>query len=190
MKELNSAISSFKVVAEERSEFRESAKVRELGDIKIMACTTSFAARNSRLLRAMRPNVLLVEEAAELLESHVVTNLRSSICHLIMIGDHKELRPKLHCYHLTKESGNGLDFDHRMRPQISSLIRCTYPDLQDHPSTLNRSDIRGVAHNLVFVNHSALEGGQENDTMLVQTSSNYNDHEADMILKIARYFLQ
>jgi hypothetical protein len=39
--------------------------------------------------------VVLVEEAGELLEAHVLTSLTSATQHLIMIGDHKQLRPKV-----------------------------------------------------------------------------------------------
>jgi hypothetical protein len=41
------------------------------------------------LIRAARPSVLLVEEAGEILESHVLTALSDGVEHLILIGDHK-----------------------------------------------------------------------------------------------------
>lgn len=41
------------------------------------------------LIRAARPSVLLVEEAGEILESHVLTSLSDGVEHLILIGDHK-----------------------------------------------------------------------------------------------------
>jgi hypothetical protein len=47
------------------------------------------------------PRVVMVEEAAEVLEAHVLTSLRDNAQHLIMIGDYKQLRPKVECYELS-----------------------------------------------------------------------------------------
>jgi len=41
------------------------------------------------LIQAARPSVLLVEEAGEILESHVLTALSDGVEHVILIGDHK-----------------------------------------------------------------------------------------------------
>jgi superfamily I DNA and/or RNA helicase len=108
---------------------------------------------------------VLIEEAAEILEAHVLTCLSPSVKRLIMIGDHQQLRPKLEHYPLRKESGKGIDFDvslferlvtkssfpasllnvqHRMRPEISRLIRPIYPSLEDHPSVSNRENLLGI----------------------------------------------
>jgi superfamily I DNA and/or RNA helicase len=43
----------------------------------------------------MNAGIVLVEEAGELLEAHVLTSLSPSTKHLILIGDHKQLRPKV-----------------------------------------------------------------------------------------------
>ncbi len=42
--------------------------------------------------------VVVVEEAAEVLESHVLSALSSSVEQLILIGDHLQLRPKVETY--------------------------------------------------------------------------------------------
>jgi superfamily I DNA and/or RNA helicase len=58
--------------------------------------TTTGAAKYKDLLAgSVRPGVVLVEEAGELLEAHVLTSLGTEARHLIMIGDHKQLRPKV-----------------------------------------------------------------------------------------------
>lgn len=47
---------------------------------------------------------------------------------------------------------------HRMRPEISDLIRhLTYPDLLDAPKTKGRDDLRGIRDNVVFINHDKPE---------------------------------
>ena len=57
--------------------------------------------------------VLLVEEAGELLEAHVLTSVHAETQQLIMIGDHKQLRPKVDSYRPSAESGQGLNLNVR-----------------------------------------------------------------------------
>ena len=180
---------------------------------RIIGCTTTAAAKNVQALQAVAPGVLLVEEAGEILESHVLTALGPDTKQLIMIGDHQQLRPKVH-YDLSVEKGDGYDLNrslferlvlsdyphqvlfqqHRMRPEISSLVRhLTYPDLVDAPSTSGRPDLRGCRDNLIFINHNKpevdLHEAQDlRDTMA--TSSKKNPFEAEMTLKCVRYLGQ
>ena len=44
---------------------------------------------------ALEPAVVVVEEACEVLEAQLLASLTPSVKHLIMIGDHKQLRPKV-----------------------------------------------------------------------------------------------
>lgn len=56
---------------------------------RIIGCTTTAAAKYNEDLRAANPGVLLVEEAGEILESHVLTALGNETRRMILIGDHK-----------------------------------------------------------------------------------------------------
>lgn len=56
---------------------------------RIIGCTTTGAAKYADDIKAISPGVLLVEEAGEILESHIVTALGTSITQMILIGDHK-----------------------------------------------------------------------------------------------------
>ncbi|KAI6121084.1 hypothetical protein F5141DRAFT_496683 [Pisolithus sp. B1] len=147
------------------------ASVEQLKTKRIIGCTTTGAAKFAEDIRAASPDVLLVEEAGEILESHVITALSSTTSQMILIGDpqvrssdlvglalpltrSRQLRPKVNNYTLTVEKGEGYDLNrslferlvlkgfphvtlssqHRMRPEISALIRAlTYPDLKDAP---------------------------------------------------------
>jgi hypothetical protein len=42
-----------------------------------------------------RPQVVIVEEAAEVLEAHILTSLAPTVEHLVLIGDHLQLPPKV-----------------------------------------------------------------------------------------------
>lgn len=57
--------------------------------VRIIGCTTTAAAKYTQQLRHALPEVLLVEEAGEILESHVLTALGEETRRLILIGDHK-----------------------------------------------------------------------------------------------------
>ena len=63
--------------------------VQFLKSKRIIACTTTGAAKHADRLAMIRPDVVLVEEAGEILESHVLTALGPATNQLILIGDHK-----------------------------------------------------------------------------------------------------
>ncbi|KIY50066.1 P-loop containing nucleoside triphosphate hydrolase protein [Fistulina hepatica ATCC 64428] len=181
---------------------------------RIIACTTTGAAKYRESINAAAPDVVLVEEAGEILESHVVTALGADTKQLILIGDHQQLRPKVNHYRLTVEKGEGYDLNrslferlvlrnyphktlisqHRMRPEIAQLMRdLTYRDLTDAPSTLNRPIVRGLRDNVIFMDHRQPEDEhtQISDTRdNGSTSSKQNTFEVDMVLKIVRYLGQ
>ena len=56
---------------------------------RIVGCTTTAAAKYGDEIRTFNPDVLLVEEAGEILESHILTALGPKTSQMILIGDHK-----------------------------------------------------------------------------------------------------
>jgi hypothetical protein len=56
---------------------------------QIIGCTTTGAAKYSNEIQAASPDILLVEEAGEILESHILTALGAETKQLILIGDHQ-----------------------------------------------------------------------------------------------------
>jgi hypothetical protein len=191
-------------------------------DIKLVGCTTVGAAKRMDILSALRPDVLLLEEAGEVFEAQVLVAAMS--CHqIIMIGDHQQLRPKAEHFELRKEADKGHDIDvslferlvlqtarplrlatlqiqHRMRPEISSFPRALmYPNLRDAEGTKGRENVPGVgikergratvAANVVFVTHTHKERSDE-EAAALGSNSKINDHEADMVVAIAKYLLE
>jgi len=67
-----------------------------------MLTVTPFYTRETRELtfplQSLKPKVLLVEEAGQVMEAHVLGSLVESIEHLILIGDPLQLRPTLNNY--------------------------------------------------------------------------------------------
>ncbi|KAG2138479.1 P-loop containing nucleoside triphosphate hydrolase protein [Suillus clintonianus] len=190
------------------------ARAATLMEKRIIGCTTTGAAMFANDIRAANPDVLLVEEAGEILESHVLTAMSENTSQMILIGDHKQLRPKVNNYKLTVEKGDGFELNrslferlvlrgfphetltaqHRMRPEISAFIRkLTYPDLTDAAKTQGRPDIRGIQDNVIFIDHTHPE---DNDLRISDKSdeassgSKQNTYEVEMVWKIVRYLAQ
>lgn len=185
-----------------------------LKSMRIIGCTTTAAAKYASDLRNAAPGVVLVEEAGEILESHVITALSPKTKQLILIGDHKQLRPKYSNYAISVEKGDGYDLNrsmferlvladyphttlskqHRMCPEISSLIKhLTYPGLQDADKTLNRPPVNGLQDRVIFFNHNYPEVDVHEIADLRDEggkTSKSNLFEVGLVLKCVRYLGQ
>jgi superfamily I DNA and/or RNA helicase len=100
--------------------------------------TTTGAAMHQAALRALKPKIVIIEEAAEILEAHLVTSLTPACEHVILIGDHQQLRPNPTVYELATKYNleislferliknqypyKALENQHRMRPEISRTL--------------------------------------------------------------------
>lgn len=63
---------------------------------RIVGCTTTAAAKYCRDIQAFSPDILLVEEAGEIMESHLLTALAPEASQMILIGDHKYVNDVAH----------------------------------------------------------------------------------------------
>ncbi|KAL8573704.1 hypothetical protein ACOMHN_018979 [Nucella lapillus] len=166
----------------------------------VVAMTTTAAARYQGVLQEVNPRVIVVEEAAEVLEGHVITTLNQNCQHLILIGDHKQLRPSPTVYALARKYNlelslfermisnglkcNTLGWQHRMRPEIAELVQPIYPDLHNHPSVEEFENVKGVSSNLFFINHGELEMSDS------ETQSHSNVYEAQYLANLCLYLLK
>lgn len=58
----------------------------------MIGCTTTRVARDRELFKILGIEVLVVEEAGEVIEANTLTGLLPSLQQLIAIGDHKQLK--------------------------------------------------------------------------------------------------
>ena len=167
----------------------------------VIGMTTTGAAKYQHILHLVKPKIVIVEEAAEVLESHVVSALNAGTQHLILIGDHKQLRPKPNEYDLAKKykldislferlvrksfPRATLQIQHRMRPEIAELV-CPhiYDTLINHESVLHYKNVKGICKNLFFIHHESPEAEDQN------LLSHSNPHESHYIPSLCRYLLQ
>ena len=186
----------------EHTENRQAIDAFVIEEADIIGMTTTGAAKYNHVLSNMHPKIVIIEEAAEVFESHVFTSLTPSVQQLIMIGDHKQLRPKANCYNLEKDYGfcvslfeklarNNfpvvtLQVQHRMRPEIASLIcPSIYDKLLNHESVEIYGHVKGIGHDLFFIDHTHPEKSNED-----RDRSHSNDHEADFIVALCKYLLK
>ncbi|KAK5170579.1 uncharacterized protein LTR77_005167 [Saxophila tyrrhenica] len=171
---------------------------------KIIGMTTTGLSKYRGLLASLQPKIVLIEEAAEVLEAPVLVACLPSLQHLILVGDHKQLRP--HCNVKQHEDkpfylnvslferlvNNRLDFDvlskqRRMIPEIRRLLQPIYKDvIKDHASVLDpakRPPVPGMGGiNTWFFTH---EWNEQRDEL----SSAYNPMEAEMIVGFVKYLM-
>ncbi|XP_021776646.2 NFX1-type zinc finger-containing protein 1 isoform X3 [Papio anubis] len=153
----------YRTSAERMAELRLQEDLHILKDAQVVGMTTTGAAKYRQILQKVEPRIVIVEEAAEVLEAHTIATLSKACQHLILIGDHQQ---------------------HRMCPEIARLLTPhIYQDLENHPSVLNYEKIKGVSSNLFFVEHSFPE--QE----IQEGKSHQNQHEAHFVVELCKYFL-
>ncbi|XP_040890146.1 NFX1-type zinc finger-containing protein 1 [Toxotes jaculatrix] len=166
----------------------------------VIGMTTTGAAKFRTALQEVRPRLVIVEEAAEVLEAHTITTLSQACQHLILIGDHQQLHPSATVYELAKNFNLEvsmferlvkvgvpfvrLNYQHRMRPEIARLLTPhIYSELENHPSVLDYDNIKGLNTNLFFVEHSYPE------EEIKDGRSHQNRHEAMFVVALCRYLL-
>jgi hypothetical protein len=201
-----------KRTAQLQAQYKEGDK-RCLEQAHVIGVTTTGLASNSELLRSLPAKVLVCEEAAEVLEAHLISAMLPSVEHAILIGDHLQLRAQISRYELSMESEQGkkygldeslferlanetfdgakmpiakLDVQRRMHPSIASLVRDTlYPQLRDHATTHLYPEIMGMRRRLFWLDHQNREDSSAQDGPM-QTSKT-NEWEAEMVVSLVKH---
>lgn len=110
---------------------------------RIVGMTTTGLSKYRGLIAAIKPKVVMIEEAGEVLEAPVIAGALESVQHLILVGDHQQLKPHLHVhelegapYHLDRSLlerlvDAGVEYDQlqtqrRMVPEVSRLLGPIY----------------------------------------------------------------
>ena len=118
----------------------------------------------------MDPKVVIVEEAAEIMESSLVAALGKNLVQLILIGDHKQLRPQVDTWELRRDYNldvsmmerlirsrypfKALSKQNRMRPEFSALLNDIYPNLEDNMERVARNTpINCLSKTMYFWSH-------------------------------------
>ena len=187
---------------EEYDKCMQLIKLNCLREADVIGMTTTAAARDNALISQVQSKILIVEEAAEVLEPQLIAALTKYTQHVIFIGDHKQLRPKTIDHTIGRDyqleismferliKNNfphaTLTVQHRMRPEISQIVSTHIYNgiLQDHKDTLQYENIKGMKHNMFFVDHRQPEDPNPD------LKSPSNKHEAAFLTALCYYLLQ
>jgi helicase required for RNAi-mediated heterochromatin assembly 1 len=160
------------------------------------------------MLAALKPRVILVEEAAETLEGTIIAGMLPSLQHLILVGDHQQLQAGCNVaalevapYHMNVSMferlvNNSIGYtmlnkQRRMVPEIRGLLTIKgaefYRSLTDHESVLDRVDNRppvpGMGGRDTYFFHHNWPEAKNAD------SSKYNLDEAQMIAGVFNHLV-
>ncbi|KAF4962007.1 hypothetical protein FSARC_9884 [Fusarium sarcochroum] len=173
--------------------------------IEILGCTTTGLTKYRGLIAALKPRILMIEEAAETREGNIISALYPSLDQIVLVGDHQQLVPQVDAPGLNKAPYNMnvslferlvklelpfsmLQVQRRMVPAIREVVNTFYLKLTDHPSVIdpnNRPSVPGMGgRNLWWYHHKWGEIQNTND------HSFSNPKEADMIVCFVRYLVQ
>lgn len=203
---LEGLIAEMAILSEQRLQISEACQLRILQKSKVIGITTSGAAMHQTLLNSLGVRVIMCEEAGEVLESHVLVCLSSATEHLILIGDHLQLRPKVAEHSLSVFSGLGFDLNQslfermvsmpetsnictlltqrRMRPEISDLLRANlYPSLLDGDNVFRHPPLSGFSESVWFFDHDWKEKSGNNQSAI-------NEQEAHLVLALTKYAMR
>ena len=195
--ELNDLIEQMQNLNSRIDELEMTDKVEMLSEKKIIGLTITGASINHDLIHHIGPSVVIVEEAAEILEPSLLAALTPSTEHLILIGDHKQLRPQVDTYQLCTnfhfdvsmmerliESGfpfESLAKQNRMRPEFSVLLHDIYPNLEDNLPLVSKNEpLKCIEKSMFFWCHDDPEKKDRTYT---------NFKEAERIIALVMYLL-
>ena len=166
---------------------------------KIIGMTITGASINSDIIQRLAPKIVIVEEAAEILEPSLLAAFNEDMEHLILIGDHKQLKPNVDTYELRKKFNfnvsmmerlimSGMEFKMleqqcRMRPEFSLMMKDIYPALEDNETIVldeNHKQHYCINKPMYFWSHNLQEK---------KTRSYKNPDEAKMVVSLAVYLL-
>ncbi|KAK4697266.1 hypothetical protein P7C71_g795, partial [Lecanoromycetidae sp. Uapishka_2] len=195
---------------------RSDIDMRCLGEQDVIGMTTTACAMHWSTLRKLGIQVVICEEAGEVMEAQSLCTLFPSVEHAISIGDPLQLRPQVNEQALSLETDTGssyrldeslmermmlpsipgvhaiqtsrLNTQRRMHPEIADIMRATlYPYLQDHESTYHRAPVAGMADRVWWFDHQVLE--DKADSRSVQAKSFSNTFEIEMVAGLVDYLV-
>eukprot|EP00808_Paulinella_micropora_P029020 g5630.t1 len=168
--ELEQVVAEWTKVSESLQEIENLQDRQVFAEARVVAMTTTGAATKVKLLRLVQPKIVFVEEAAEILESHMLASLLPSVEQLVLVGDHQQLRLST-AHHLLAtqykldvslfqrlvDAGVEkvvLSVQRRMRPVIGKLSKLHYDvPITDDPSVQSYPEVKGVPSPLFLLSH-------------------------------------
>eukprot|EP00899_Mesostigma_viride_P009943 jgi/Mesvir1/18950/Mv18919-RA.1 len=105
----------------ELSAIRRTENLDTMRRAAVVGMTSTKAAGETELLMQLNPAAVVVEECGELLEGQLLACLPKDLEHLVLVGDHEQLRPKVECYELERRCNIHVSmFERLITPRVGS----------------------------------------------------------------------
>ena len=168
-----------------------------LKEKKIIGMTITCAAIQQSLLKEIEPDIVLVEEAAEILEPQLVACIGTWTKYLLMIGDHQQLRPPVETFVLKRDFSfdislmerlinnqltyGTLHIQNRQREELADLLKDIYPNLTSNTERVSLHEKAScIAESCFFWDHKHPETSDR---------SYSNLEESKRAVKLALYLI-
>ena len=170
----------------------------QLEDKQIIAMTITGASIHNTLLKEIQPSIVIIEEAAEILEPQLVAAIGTWTEYLLMIGDHCQLRPSVETYELRRNFQfdvsmmerlinnamlhTTLAMQNRQRAEFAELLLDIYPKLKtNHERVKNNHPAPCLVKSSFFWHHDFPESKERSVT---------NKEEGDRAVMLALFLMQ
>lgn len=159
---------------------------------RVIGMTTTYAAIAGSVLKMLKPEIVIIDEASCAHECYVIASLTKNTKQLIMLGD--ELQPQqleqsvLSLFERLIVGGinySKLETQMRMRPIISDLVKQTiYQEIKDSDNDESYPAVIGMETNLFCLNHKNPEKTDHDKT------SKINEFEAELVVKLSNFLVK
>ena len=196
--EVKTVLEEYQSLCRSKEELEDRHKAECIMSKKVIGMTITGASICQRLLSQIKPAIVMVEEAAEVLEPQLIAVLGKWVQHLILIGDHNQLPPPVECYTLARQFHfdvsmmerliknkymyASLSKQNRMRPEFAELLLDIYPKLESNLVRVGTNQSpESIVESMFFWNHSSPE---------IKERSVRNEAEAERVVKLALFLIQ
>ena len=198
--DLSQLCERYERLCRDKAQLDQHMQLTILKHAAVIGMTTTAIAKLSAVVHALAVEVIVVEDAAEVLESHILVTLSPSTKQVVLIGDHRQVRPSATVHKLAKQFRldvsmferliNGsvehviLECQRRMRPEMSNIIGSIYPQLSEHAPSCKPSAVRGIEKPIYLVRHTKPE------CVSGEARSRANPHEAKFLAALAAFLVR
>ena len=189
---------SYEELCKQKVELENQHTAEVLRSKQIIGATITGASINQSLLKEIQPQIIVVEEAAEVLEPQLVAAIGTWTEYMLLIGDHQQLRPPVDTYHLRKDYNfdismmerlisnklpfTTLEMQNRQREEFADLLLDIYGDLKtNHERVKDNHPAKCLQKSVFFWHHTEPENKERSVT---------NHEEAKRAVKLALFLIQ
>ena len=184
----------------DKAQLEKRVHLTALRTARVVGMTASALAKHAALVAALAVEVLVVVEAAELLEAPTLVAFTPAIRQVLLFGDRQQIRPHTAVKRLAQQFRMAVTLferllqariehahmpvQHRMAPALSPLLSHFYPTMRDHPHVLAYPRVAGIERPIFLIKHAKPEATEPT------SRSRCHPHEAKFAAQLAAYLLR